>query len=228
LCGKWPDIGLWGVVLSLGDRNGIVDVTPAYLARVTGLAIDDVVGCMQRFCEPDPYSRSTAENGARLVRLDPDSRDWGWRIVNHGKYREKARLVSKNEREVVSGENAARLRGDNKTAEDRRSPPKTAAHRPSYKTKQDKSKNTTPIPDDLILTDNLSSYITSQIPDCDPTRLIEQYRDQALAKDWRYANWISAFKTYVRNIRPDSGHWSSGQYPRKTINGGIHAGVRFS
>jgi hypothetical protein len=32
LCGCWPDIGLWPVVLSMSDRWGIVDVTPAYIA----------------------------------------------------------------------------------------------------------------------------------------------------------------------------------------------------
>lgn len=126
LCGKWPDIGLWPIVLSMADKHGVVDVTPAYISGVTGLAIDDVVACMRRFCEPDPYSRSTAESGARLSLVD-EHRDWGWRIVNHGMYREKARLAAKSAREVTTGRNAERMehRGPPLTAADRQKPPLT-------------------------------------------------------------------------------------------------------
>jgi hypothetical protein len=124
LCGKWPDVGLWPIILSLADRHGDVDKTPTYIAGVTGLPVVEVAKCMQRFCEPDPDSRSSQENGARLVLVDPEHRDWGWRVVNHGKYREKARLASKNAAEVASGKNAERIR-------DRRGPPGTAADHPS-------------------------------------------------------------------------------------------------
>lgn len=127
LCGRWPDIGLWPIVLSMADKDGVVDVTPAYIAGVTGLPLPDVVACMKRFCEPDPYSRSTTDNGARLILLD-DHRDWGWRIVNHGRYREKARLAAKNAREVEEGRNRERMQSRPPvTAGDRRSPPGTAA-----------------------------------------------------------------------------------------------------
>lgn len=74
---------------------------------------------MGRFCKPDPYSRSNAADGARLELLD-EHREWGWRVVNHSLYREKARLKAKNEREVREGLNAQRMN-------DRRRPPVTAA-----------------------------------------------------------------------------------------------------
>ena len=133
LCGRWPDVGLWPIVLSLADRHGIVDVTPAYIARVTGLVFDEVVACMKRFCEPDSDSRSSADGGARLTLIDPQHRDWGWSVVNHGTYRERARLSAKNLAEVESGKNRGRM-------EDRRGPPDTAGDPPSDsdKTKQDK------------------------------------------------------------------------------------------
>ena len=28
LCGRWQDIGLWPIVLSMADKDGVVDVTP--------------------------------------------------------------------------------------------------------------------------------------------------------------------------------------------------------
>jgi hypothetical protein len=127
LCGRWPDIGLWPIVLSMCDKHGVVDVTPQYIASVTGLSLEEVIACMQRFCIPDPYSRSDAAAGARLVLLD-EHRDWGWSVVNHGTYRERARLAAKSAREVENGSNSERLA---QTASHRRSPPLTAAERPS-------------------------------------------------------------------------------------------------
>lgn len=109
LSGKWPDIGLWPIILSLADKDGIVDCTPVHISAITGLPVDEVIACLQRFCEPDPYSRSQEYEGRRLVRLD-DHRDWGWQIVNHSHYREKARLMAKNARDVQSGREAERKR----------------------------------------------------------------------------------------------------------------------
>jgi hypothetical protein len=109
LCGRWPDIGLWPIVLSLADRHGVVDVTPAFIAGVTGLPVQDVIACMVRFCAPDPYSRSPAAGGARLTLLD-EHRDWGWQIVNHAVYREKARKAGYDAQRTESGKDADRKR----------------------------------------------------------------------------------------------------------------------
>ena len=109
LYGRWPDIGLWPIMLSLSDRFGVVDVTPHYLAGVTGLPVEDVIACMARFCEPDPYSRSKETHGARLELLDAH-RDWGWRVVNHAKYREKARKAMAQVDATNSGRDAERKR----------------------------------------------------------------------------------------------------------------------
>jgi hypothetical protein len=109
LCGRWPDVGLWPIVLSLSDRHGVVDVTPMYLTSVTGLPQEDVAACMKRFCEPDPYSRTETQGGARLVLID-EHRDWGWRIVNHGVYREKARKQQQQIDSTASGRDADRKR----------------------------------------------------------------------------------------------------------------------
>jgi hypothetical protein len=109
LCGKWPDIGLWPIVLSLSDKNGVVDCTPDYIAGVTGMTIDDVSACMDRFCAPDPKSRSAAAGGARLVLLD-EHRQWGWQVVNHSSYREKARKQMQQNQATESGRDAERKR----------------------------------------------------------------------------------------------------------------------
>jgi hypothetical protein len=130
LHGRWPDIGLWPVVLTLADRFGVVDVTPEYISSVTGLDLFDVVACMDRFCEPDPRSRtsSSEDQGRRLELVDPN-RNWGWRVVNHAHYREKARLLSKNAAQTASGLDAERKRKAREAAarKDSRSPPESTA-----------------------------------------------------------------------------------------------------
>jgi hypothetical protein len=124
LCGRWPDVGLWPVVLSLSDRYGVVDRTIDHIALVTGLPTEEVSACMKRFCEPDPRSRSRAKRGARLELLNPRHRDWGWRIVNYKKYADKARLRLKNAQEVANGKNRERMshRRTKATAADRLRP----------------------------------------------------------------------------------------------------------
>ncbi len=131
LCGRWPDIGLWPIVLSLSDKHGIVDVTTQYLASVTGLAPADITACLARFCEPDPLSRSKEESGARLILLDAH-RDWGWRVVNHAHYREKARKAASDAARVASGAEAERKRLERETSRD--VPLRPALSRPQTQT----------------------------------------------------------------------------------------------
>ena len=126
LCGRWPDIGLWPVILSMSDKAGDVDVTCNYIATVTGLELEEVEACMTRFCGADRKSRSGEESGARLVLLEPH-RDWGWHIVNHGKYREKARKMAFDQSRIEDGRNAERMR----TRRDPRGPAKTRLDPPS-------------------------------------------------------------------------------------------------
>ena len=141
LCGRWPDIGLWPIVLSLGDRYGVVDVTPTYIASVTGLPIEEVSACMKRFCEPDPRSRSSEEKGARLVLID-EHRDWGWRIVNHASYREKARKAAFDAARTESGRDAERKRHSREVPT---RPAKSRADPPSdSNTNTDSDKNSEP------------------------------------------------------------------------------------
>lgn len=126
LYGRWPDIGVWPIVLALADKSGNLDVTPHYLAGVLGLPVDEVAACMKRFCQPDPYSRSKESSGARLILIDAH-RDWGWVIVNHGKYREKARKQLHQQSATESGMDAERKRLERASGDVRRCPDATGS-----------------------------------------------------------------------------------------------------
>lgn len=75
--------------LILADRDGVVDMTPESISRRTNVPIEIVLRGILELEAPDPKSRTPAEQGRRLVRLD-DHRAWGWRVVNYVKYRESA------------------------------------------------------------------------------------------------------------------------------------------
>jgi hypothetical protein len=72
--------------LLLADEDGILDITADAISRRTNTPLDVVHEAIRHLSEPDPDSRSSAEEGRRLVLLD-SHRNWGWRIVNFQKYR---------------------------------------------------------------------------------------------------------------------------------------------
>lgn len=109
LCGRWPDTGVWLCLLALADKNGHIDMTVPYISAVTGIPVDVLTDCIGRFTSPDPHSRTKSDDGRRLSRLDPN-RDWGWHVINHGLYREKARKQMQQIHATESGRDAERKR----------------------------------------------------------------------------------------------------------------------
>lgn len=72
--------------LKLADKDGLVDMTLAAIARRTNVPLQIVTRGIEKLTEPDPTSRSLEEEGRRIVLIDPQ-RPWGWRIVNYAHYR---------------------------------------------------------------------------------------------------------------------------------------------
>lgn len=109
LCGQWPTLPVWLTILPLADANGEIDYTTQAISSMTGWPMELLLTALEKLTSPDPDSRSTDSDGRRLELVDPANRKWGWRVVNHSKYREKARLTSKAARESASGVNADRM-----------------------------------------------------------------------------------------------------------------------
>jgi hypothetical protein len=107
LYGRWPHTGIWACLLSRASREGVIDEVPASLAAAIGVPVDLLMQCIDDFMKPDPGSRTKDHEGRRLELLDPN-RDWGWVVLNHGKYREKARKKNYDEQRTVSGADAER------------------------------------------------------------------------------------------------------------------------
>lgn len=246
LCGKWPDIGLWPIVLSLADKQGIVDVTPDYLARITGLPIDDVTACMARFCEPDPYSRTPTDEGRRLALIDPENRCWGWKVLNHAQYRERARKQQWDNERTASGRDAERKRNERAQKKDksvesrdiparpdasRRSPLSDADTDPysrSAQTRSDdgsggsgtgkpKTSRGSRLPEDWKPD---ADFALREISDLDVEREADRFRDYWRAQPGQKGvkvDWRATWCNWVRNAR------DRGTYARRTNGGSSRA-----
>lgn len=110
LCGRWPTTAVWVTLLPLADKYGRIDLSYQAICALTGWPMDLLQQGIAELMKPDPDSRSNAEEGRRLVLLDPESRNWGWRVVNHGLYREKARKLQYDSERTASGRDAERKR----------------------------------------------------------------------------------------------------------------------
>lgn len=211
LCGRWPDIGLWPVLLSMADWRGYIDKTPNYISMVTGLPQSEVLACIARFCGPDPDSRSRAEGGARLVLIDPE-RSWGWKVVNIQLYRDKA----SGQDQVLDGRNAAKVRRykerQKDTARHRQTPGDTHSHS-NTDTHTDKkeekralraprSATATRLPEDFALTEERRGFASKE--GLDPERTFANFTDYWRAKSGaaaRKQNWDACWRVWCRNDR---------------------------
>lgn len=95
----------WAVfvfLLAHCDREGFVDMHPRVIASLTGFAEDRVRSALNDLEAPDLASRTDAQHGVRLERID-EHREWGWQIVNYLKYRTMvdAEMVRAQTRERV-------------------------------------------------------------------------------------------------------------------------------
>ena len=86
LYGHWEAIVTFQQMIVLADAGGIVDMTVRALSARTSIPIEVLDRGIAVLEAPDPESRTPAEDGRRIVRLDQD-RPWGWSIVNHARWR---------------------------------------------------------------------------------------------------------------------------------------------
>lgn len=86
LRGRKNEILVFTNMIASSDAKGWVDKHWRAIAEETGLTIDEVKEAIKYLEAPDAESRSIDHDGKRLLRID-EHREWGWIIVNYGKYR---------------------------------------------------------------------------------------------------------------------------------------------
>lgn len=106
LAGHWQALVTMQQLIVLATPDGVVDMTPDSIARRTTIPLEIIVAGIEHLEQPDPHSRSPDEGGRRIVRIEPH-RPWGWRLVNHAKYRD---LVSQEQKRRADRERIAAVR----------------------------------------------------------------------------------------------------------------------
>lgn len=177
LCGQWPALPVWLTILPLADWRGHIDMTPKAIAARTGWPMDLLMEGLATLCEPDPNSRSPAEDGRRLVLIDP-ARNWGWRVVNIHKYREKASGAD----QVADGRNAEKVR---RYREKNKTPTDTGQHRAS-------PADTNSYTDTNTNTDSSKSKTRAREPEDVPRGTFAKIRDCYPLGLYREADWMLA------------------------------------
>lgn len=86
LYGQFDALVVMTALIALADKDGVIDMTPQALAARTSYPLEVVQRGLEHLAQPDPRSRSKEHEGRRIVLIDPE-RGWGWRLVNHAKYR---------------------------------------------------------------------------------------------------------------------------------------------
>lgn len=108
LADNWQAMVTFQQMLILADSQGVVDMTPGAMARITGIPIEILTAGIAVLEAPDAGSRTPEMEGRRIARLDAH-RDWGWFLVNFAKYRAMQTREEKNEadRERMRAKRAA-------------------------------------------------------------------------------------------------------------------------
>lgn len=83
---NWQTRHVFMDLLVLSDSDGCVDMTAEAIARRTNVPVEIVRKSLEELCAPDSNSRTSGNEGRRLVPID-SNRAWGWHIVNYSHYR---------------------------------------------------------------------------------------------------------------------------------------------
>lgn len=214
LCGRWPTLPVWLTILPMADKNGHIDMTYQAMSALTGWPIDLLKQAITELCQPDPESRSSESDGRRMELVDPN-RTWGWRVVNHGKYREKARKAAYDSERMASGKDAERKResravptrpdasravplsdSDANTDSDKRTE-RESAPRPSRSAPPDFT------PD--------AAFAIAEIPGLDVAAEIAKFRDCEFKTPHR--DWSKVWRNWIRRCK------ETGQYAKAGTGG---------
>lgn len=80
----YPTKIVWITMLAMSDKNGIVEASIPGLADIARVPLPECETALASLSSPDRYSRTKEHQGRRIEPVDG-----GWRLLNHGKYRQK-------------------------------------------------------------------------------------------------------------------------------------------
>ncbi len=197
LRGNPDEILVFTNLLAHADSTGVVDKHWRAIAEEVGIPRERVEAAILNLESPDPESRSPEENGCRIVKMD-EHRVWGWRIVNHGKYRAIRDEEDRREQNRMAQE---RWRNKNKQSKPRK--PKSAqaeaeaeAEAEAVSSRRSRAQR---IPDGWKPSKELTAWATSQ--GLNAAEIAQNFVDYWRAESGAKASkldWDAAFRVWCR------------------------------
>ena len=77
---------VWITMLALAGADGVVEGSVIGLANSARVSVEACQGALEKLSSPDLFSRTRDDEGRRIKEVDG-----GWSILNHKKYRDKAK-----------------------------------------------------------------------------------------------------------------------------------------
>jgi len=132
---------VWITMLALRDRWSMVEASLPGLADAARVSMPECEEALRVLSSPDPYSRTTADEGRRIKRVEG-----GWFIINGEKYRNKMSLDERRDyQRIKAREYRARdkaLENQGPSTECRQNGPRLTQTETETETETEKSKAT--------------------------------------------------------------------------------------
>lgn len=214
LYGKWPASAVWLTMLALCDKRGNVDMSFQAIAGRTGWPMDLLLEGIGALMQPDPYSRSSANDGRRLIPL-VEGRNWGWHVVNHALYREKARLQAKDAARTASGLDAARKRTERGVSPDVPRSPSESPDVPlsdanantseeQHRKRGADTRRGSRIPDPFPISEELCEWAKREAPDVDLQKATAEFLDYwrgVTGQKGSKLDWPATWRNRMREVQ---------------------------
>lgn len=97
---------VWIALLAACKQDGIAYVSPVFLSAICRLPLESVLRSLDKLTNPDPLSRSIAQEGRRAMRVDG-----GYEIINYQVYRDNSLRSAERERKRLYREELRGLSG---------------------------------------------------------------------------------------------------------------------
>jgi len=206
LYGQWQAIVTLQQLVILADADGVVDMTPPAIAARTSIPLDIIEAGLRQLSEADKYSRSDAEEGRRIVPIDPE-RPWGWLIVNYAKYRD---MRSAEDRKAYMREYMRDKRKQEKLTDANSKQPLTLLANTDTDTDTDTEKRKTARKRAVFVkpeVDEVAAYCRERGNAVDAAAFVDFYT----AKGWKVGrepmrDWRAAVRTWEKRDEKPSGN----------------------
>lgn len=205
MMGAGADIfAVWSfAIANLKPTNDVahVELNPKHVSALIGMTTEKVEAALKFLCDPDPYSRSQADDGRRLVQEG----QFIYRVVNYKKYKE---IRDHEERKAYQKEwvrdkrlstvDTCRHLSTDVDNVDQPIPIPIPRPRKEKNCIKKESKKATSLPTNFEVTERMLEW-AKQEGVMAVAAETEQFKDHHTARGSTFKDWKAAWRTWMRN-----------------------------